>query len=180
MRPKGKLFALFAVFAAIGLVTASGAFTTVQADRTAEVNVAGDAGALVAIEPHTSNNGDAYAENESGQVELSLIGEFDNDQDPAGINQDALTNVNFVINITNQGSQTANVSIERTGTNAGVLGFVNGTADSGTNMTAPAGNSNTIGPGETIEVSITIDTRDSSLGTGAEILNEVTIVAEAT
>jgi len=41
-RPKGKLFALLAVFVAIGLVTASGAFTSVTAERTATVTTAGD------------------------------------------------------------------------------------------------------------------------------------------
>ncbi|ERG92237.1 MAG: hypothetical protein J07HQW1_02272 [Haloquadratum walsbyi J07HQW1] len=47
MIPKGKLLALLLAFTAVGGLAATGAFTTVQADRTADVTAAGDSNALL-------------------------------------------------------------------------------------------------------------------------------------
>jgi hypothetical protein len=120
MRPKGKLFALFAVFAAIGLVTASGAFTTVQAERTVTVDTAGDANALLAMEGNsTSNNGD-YVNNNNGEVVIDFSqSNIDgvSSENPEGVNINATTNVSHMLNITNQGSQTVDVYIDASDVN---------------------------------------------------------------
>jgi hypothetical protein len=110
MRPKGKLFALFAVFAAIGLVTATGAFTTVQADRTAQVNVAGDASALIALQPATGSNGD-YARIDGNQLQLVFNSSAGGTETGDGINEDANTTIDNVFNVTNQGTQTVDISV---------------------------------------------------------------------
>jgi hypothetical protein len=55
-------------FAAVGGLAATGAFTTVQADRTADVQTAGDANAVLALqaEPNTE-----FATNTGGQLKIS-------------------------------------------------------------------------------------------------------------
>lgn len=122
MRPRGKLVALLAVFAAIGLVTASGAFTTVTATRTATADVAGDSAALLAMEPADSQNGnggasdtnsDGYAQLSSGTLAINLAGFNSNSGSPTaqGVNLNATTDIQQVFVITNQGSQQVNVSI---------------------------------------------------------------------
>ncbi|MFC6874315.1 hypothetical protein [Halobellus marinus] len=169
MRPKGKLFALFAVFAAIGLVTASGAFTTVQAERTAEVNTAGDANALLAIQPADSNNGEEYASVNNGEVEIQLT----------NVNTNATTEVDKVINITNQGSQGVDVKILREGGNATAVTFYNGSATTGDNITVDSAGDNPdnleLGSGDSANVSMTIDT--TNVDPNAELLNNITIYA---
>ena len=117
MRPKGKLFALLAVFGAIGLVTASGAFTTVEAQRTADIDVAGDSSALVAIQENTSaGNGDyLQGDGEEAQLEFNSSSAVSGD----GINQNAESNVEDVCTITNQGSQAGAVNISKTGASNG-------------------------------------------------------------
>ena len=181
MRPKGKLFALLAVFAAIGLITATGAFTTVAAERTAEVNVAGDSAALLAIEPG-SENGD-YVDDSGGTVSIDLA----NAQgvSATGVNDDALTEINFVLTITNNGAQNVDLWIEKAGTNADVVTFYNGSVDTGTRLDNTSTAATGLNAGETIEVSMKIDTRGGqSLVTGpndvVELITDVTIHAEAT
>jgi len=105
MRPKGKLFALLAVFAAIGLVTASGAFTTVDADRTATVDVNGDAAALLQMNASNAANG-AYASSGNNQVTI----DFNNGN--SGLNPNAVTTISLVFNITNQGTQPVDVTVD--------------------------------------------------------------------
>ena len=182
MRPKGKLFALFAVFAAIGLVTASGAFTTVTAERTVDVNTAGDATALLAIQPGDGPNGNGgYAQQTGdGTIELSLDGDFNN-QDAAGVNNNATTEVDNVLNITNQGTQEVNIYIERTGNNSETVTFFEGDASSGTNITT-SGNSGavSISAGTTKKISMTIDTTGTQVTESDELLSDITIHANAT
>jgi hypothetical protein len=165
MGRKGKLFGLLAVFAAIGLVTASGAFTTVSAERTASVNVAGDADALLALEPADTPNGDEYAGTSNDQLEIELATE-----NAEGVNPNAVTEIDSVFRITNQGSQEVNVSISDSGDNSDAVTFHNGS----TNLESGGKD---IGTGELIIVSIEVDTRD--IGGTPSLIDEITITAEA-
>lgn len=128
MRPKGKLFALLAVFAAIGIVTATGAFTTVSAERTVNVNVTGDASALLAMEPNATSANGGYASMDGTDVMVDISESNDNQSADAttegnfsgsGVNDNATTTMDYVINITNQGTQPVEVSA----TYGGVDGF---------------------------------------------------------
>ncbi len=179
MRPKGKLFALFAVFAAIGLVTASGAFTTVQADRTADVSTAGDASALLAIQPEPGPNGQEYATTNNDQVvEIQLINDT---AGSSGVNVNATTEVDNIINITNQGSQDVGVYITRSdeGGNEQLVTFYAGSSySSSNNMTGISGNAETLSPGESVTVSMEIDTTGGSISNDQTLLSEITIRAE--
>lgn len=107
MKPKGKLFVLVAVFAAIGLVTATGAFTTVSAARTAEINVAGDSAALVAISAASGPN-NAYFSTSGGQAVIELT----TTEGATGVNQRAETDIRNVFTITNQGTQEVGLWLE--------------------------------------------------------------------
>ena len=71
---KSKIFALVLIFAAIGVAAGTGAFTTAEADRTAEVNVAGDANALLGITEAQNTNGNELVDvgGNNGQVEMNL------------------------------------------------------------------------------------------------------------
>ncbi len=178
MRPKGKLFALLAIFAAIGIVTATGAFTTVTAERTTNVTVAGDSSALLALAPADSPNGNAYAQENNGQLELSLNGDFSGTVDGSGVNLNARTTVDTVFNITNQGSQDVGVYISKIGPNAGLVQFYNGSVGSGLNMTSSS-NAQTVSPGETITVSIEIDTVGAGLSPGDQLVSDIEINADA-
>jgi hypothetical protein len=173
MIPKGKLLALLAIFAALGVVTATGAFTTVSADRTADVDVAGDSSALLQLEEGDKNPG--YVTESGGTIELNLS----SPNSASGANLNATTEIEGVINITNNGGQTVDVSIEKTGNNAQYVNFYQGDdLDSATNITGA--NSVSVSSGDTIEVSMNISTDSSSLADGDELLSDITIVANGT
>lgn len=183
MKPKGKLFALLAIFAAIGLVTATGAFTTVSAARTAEVNVAGDGAALLKIGPVSgsansdttpASGGNPYFQVSNGEATIDL----------SNVNLNAQTSLVDVFLIENQGTQTVTVWIETDGTdgNTGAIAFgvdpatldgtptgtiVVGNGYAGANPVRidgadPSQVGVSLDPGESIVVGLFIDTSDNN------------------
>ena len=95
----------------------SGAFTSVEADRDIEVEVAGDADAFLGVEPADTPNGDAYATETDGTVELNFddgadFSEIDGTDGGSGINDRALTDIQDVITVTNQGTQEVTINVD--------------------------------------------------------------------
>lgn len=113
MRPKGKMIALLAIFAAIGLVVATGAFTSVSAERTVTIETAGDASANLGIAPAGGSNPYVTAPG-SGIVSLDFT----------SVNLRADTDFGAVLNLTdNTGSTDLHIQIATNETqlqNAGV------------------------------------------------------------
>jgi hypothetical protein len=173
-RPKGKLFALLAVFAAIGLVAASGAFTTVEADRTADVNVAGDDSALLSIESNdTAGNGAYLTGGGSDEVEFDLTAGANNNEE---LNLNATTNISSVITVANQGSQEVNLTISLSGDNPNLVSI----NETGTNNDLTSTNV-TLGVGDKVTLDVVIDTtQDTTLTDGDEIIDTITFEANAT
>lgn len=176
MGRKTRLFGLLAIFAAISLVTASGAFTTVEASRTATVNVAGDGSALLAMDPADGPNGNEYARISNGELEINLGGYTSN---ATGVNPNATTDLQSVFVITNQGTQAVDVGIDDSGDNPGAVTFYNSTVQSASNGGLEPGGANaTLSPGESVTVSIKVNT--TGLSGTPSLVDEITISAEAT
>jgi len=176
MRPKGKLFALVAVFAAIAVVTASGAFTTVSAERTVTVDTAGDANALLALEGNSSGTGE-YVTTENDQIVIDLSSP--GNQGAEGVNLNATTSMSYMINVTNNGDQEVDFYVTVTdNSNAVDLVFYNGSTYTTSSNITGSTNGVQIGSGDQISIGLQIVTDDSSSTIG---INEtVTFHAEAT
>jgi len=193
MRSKGKLLALVVIFLAVGVVTGTGAFSTVEAQRTADINVAGDSGALLGLEAGTSG----LIRSTNGEIEITL----DGNSNAGGVNANAITTVDEskFLNITNNGGQnTVVIGVQyTTSTNVDVYFVVDGSAvnDNSTGSLDQVGNVQTslidtttkypiqnntveLAPGETVSVGIVIDVGDVASGTEL-ITGDVTITAEA-
>ncbi|QHS17285.1 hypothetical protein GWK26_09080 [haloarchaeon 3A1-DGR] len=173
-RPKGKLLALVLVFGAITVVTATGAFTTVEAERTAEVETTGDGNALLGLAPYENANGQTpYATETDGQVQMILNGSIDTEEgSAAGINANANTTIQNAINVTNQGTQDVGVTVS--------VEDSSGNSVDGINMVWSGGDSGdtvkTLSPGDTATFGIEINL----LGDASEDdLNDLTIVINA-
>lgn len=108
--PRGKLLALIAFVVAASMVTATGAFTSVTAERNVDVNVAGDKNAYLALEPGDGKNGKEYATMNNGELAVNLDSDNEN-IDGQGVNPNATTTIDHVFKITNKGSQDVNVKI---------------------------------------------------------------------
>jgi hypothetical protein len=167
--PKGKLLALTIVAAAIVLVTATGAFTSVSAERTATVNVADDSQALLAMQPCSGPSG-AYAE-ETGDGQLRIIlNSSASGVSGVGVNSNAITSADCVFNVTNQGTQEVEVEVIAPSSdgvtfydsaNYGTAGNP-GTTVQGTSYDLD-GNTVTLDVGDTLSVGVEINTRDYDL-----------------
>ncbi|CCC40532.1 hypothetical protein [Haloquadratum walsbyi] len=114
MIPKGKLLALVLVFGAVGTLAATGAFTTVEAERTADVDVAGDANALLAIQPTEDPENSSFInqdDTDDSTFEIVLDGNDGNN----GVNANATTTAEGIFNITNNGEEDVDVWINTEG-----------------------------------------------------------------
>jgi len=109
MIPKGKLLALLMAFSAVGGLAATGAFTTVQAERTADVSVDGDANALLAIEPIPAPSNSDFV-TQSGTDDQTFEIALDN-----AVNARASTTAEDLINITNNGEEPVDLWIATQG-----------------------------------------------------------------
>jgi hypothetical protein len=164
-----RLVALAVVCLAASLVVATGAFTSVSATRTVSVDVASDDAALLQLAPHSGPNGD-FAQLVDGELELS----FD-DVPSDGVNPNATTTIEDVFNVTNQGTQPVNVTFTEVGNYTGRVTFESAGGDQLDGGAAGV----TLPVGETVEVTITIDTTGLSLPPGTSLIDSITIRAEA-
>jgi hypothetical protein len=161
------------VLLALGLVTgaiyATGAFTSLTAQRDANVAVTGDASAYLSLKPASGPNGE-YARYEHGQLQV-VLGETTTEDGAtgSGVNVNAVTTVNNVFTITNHGSQT--VGLWLTDGSDAVTFEIDGQS------IEAKGNAITIEPGTTKPVSLVVDTRQ--VKTGTDLLKSVTFHSSA-
>ena len=143
-----------------GLIGGSGAFDTVEAQRSFEVSVASDEDALLGIEALN----DAIAGTEAGGAGGNdiIFFELDTDDSDRGINEDATTEFFEVFAVTNNGSNTIELTVEY-GDADGIAFIVKEEwADNGdivdSDVTLSADTGVTIEPGQTVHIDLTIDT----------------------
>jgi hypothetical protein len=83
----------------------SGAFTSVQADRSVDVTVAGDANAFLEVEPAETDNAAAFTEQAGGRSNTLSIRIDKTAVGGSGVNEQAETFIDDLFSITNQGTQ---------------------------------------------------------------------------
>ena len=157
-----KLLPVLAVLAAALIVVSTGAFTSITAERSAVIYVAGDSSALLTLAPAAGANGQYVDYDADGALYLN----FD-DVAAAGVNVDAVTTFDNVFTITNNGTQTVTVTLSKDGSNTGAIAFGQIESKSGV----------TLKVGETYTVSFEIDTDEMSKEDN--ILTSITLTAEA-
>ncbi len=143
------------VLVALGLVTsaiyATGAFSGVGVSRNADVNVAGDASGYIGLHPASGPNGKYAEQDEKGRLGIELAEMATSESTGSGLNPDAVTTVNDVFTITNQGAQSTGLWL--TDDSDAV------TFEVGGRSVETEANAIEIAPGETKTVSIEVDTR---------------------
>ena len=140
------------------LFVASGAFTSTSAQRQAEISLAGDLSALLSLAPSEGPNGTYFVDSDGdGAYELDIMAIME------GVNTNAITVLEDVFSITNNGTQTVTVAIEAVGDHPEALTF--GDLMDGIEL----------GVGSSTPVSIVIDTY--GLPAGENILRSLIISA---
>ena len=80
----------------------SGAFTSVEADRQVEVNVTDDASAYLGLGAADHPNGDEYVDDDGDTIGVNIT---ETDAGGQGLNPNATTNIENLVEVTNQGTQ---------------------------------------------------------------------------
>jgi hypothetical protein len=169
---RNVLIGLGSIAAGAGTLAGTGAFTSVTATRDAVVNVAGDAGALLSIQAADSPNGDAYVStNSNGEVGLDL-----STDNGSGVNPNAVTQIDEVLRVMNQGTQPVGFYVEDTdgnGSNSDVVTFeANGDSVEG------SGNAVVLEVGESLVLDIEVNTEGEPDLSDTQILSSVTFYAD--
>ncbi len=154
-----KLLPLFGILVAAILVMSTGAFTSVTADRSATINVVGDASAILGINPAEGPNGKYAGFDESGKFFID-IGNV-----AKGVNADAEILIEDLFTITNNGTQDVLVTL---------LPFNGESAVSNVSLSTT---SFTLAPGQMQSVSMKMDTE--GLSEGDSVLTSININATA-
>lgn len=157
---KNTLVLLAVLVVSGGIVLGTGAFSTVQAERTVTVETAGDSSALLGLEANTTYNGLNSTGGTSGALTLGIN----------NVNEDAITTFDSAVNVTNRGSQTVYFSVSGTGNG---LTFTNSTT--GADLSDNA-NEIELSPSESVWISLEVDTLNASPASS----NTVTFWANST
>ena len=154
--------------AAIG----TGAFDSVEADRTAEVNVAADNDAYLRL----SGDGDFVSEDgDSGELSFDFGGDS-TDKGGEGFNERAETVVSDVITVENQGTQdVTDVGFGSAGTYSTTLNLEDGDSSAEVTLEIDDGELD-LSPGDATTIDVTVDTRENPSNPDSSV--DVTIVAE--
>lgn len=106
---RSVLIGLGGVVAGGGALVGTGAFDTVEAQRTVTVETAGDSDALLGLAPadrdpdEDGTQNEYVTENDDGLIEINLDG--NDDQDATGLNRRARTRFDELVDVTNNGTQ---------------------------------------------------------------------------
>ncbi|WP_218124045.1 DUF1102 domain-containing protein [Haloplanus vescus] len=160
--------------------TGTGAFTSVTATRNVDVEVAGDASAYLRLEGTGGDNSHYVTSDGNGStLSIDLDSSNSTDKGGTGVNPDAVTQLDDVFTIENQGTQEVNVGLSKTGGTAPSLVkfYPEGESYDGSPLSST---DVTLGTGASTKVSIEIDTEGDSVGDGDKLLDSVTFNADAT
>ena len=169
----------------LGALTAGGsaafgteAFTSVEAQRNVDVTVAGDQNAFVAIEPLSGDNARKYVDDSGTAVKLELDGNSGGTGN--GVSQNAITQIEDLFRVVNQGSQPSSVYFEDS-SDAVTFRVTRSTDTSTTGSKGQsldgANNSVELAVGEQVVVGMTVDTMNSDVS--GNFLDSVTLYADA-
>jgi hypothetical protein len=143
-----------------------------------DVEVAGDANAYLGLEPVSGSPNAAYVQTNNDEVSIDFSSSNPNTSNDLGdgFNSDAVTEVNDLLRVTNQGTQEIVFTVDLSSLTTGNADVTLSTDELGGESDLVA-NSITISPGE----SITIDLEADTTGQGpASISGTITFVANAT
>lgn len=101
MNRRNVLVGLGTIVAGGGAALGTGAFTSVEADRTVSVQTAGDASAFLSLSPARAAG--EYVDDSGDAIEIVLDGS--SSADGSGLNENAVSRFEDLVTVTNQGTQ---------------------------------------------------------------------------
>lgn len=108
MKRRDAIIGIGGLVVGSGALVGTGAFTSVQADRTVSIETAGDSAAALQIIPAQNDennptpNADEYVNDSGGTIEIDLTG---TNNGATGVSKNAVTNIDRLLQVTNNGTQ---------------------------------------------------------------------------
>jgi len=105
---RNALIGLGTVAAGAGVIGGTGAFTSVEANRSVSINTTGDGGAALGLVPAGSNdnsttpNAGDYVDNSGDTIEIDLTS---TDEGATGLNRNAITVLENLVTVVNNGTR---------------------------------------------------------------------------
>ena len=156
----------------------TGAFSNVTATRDIDVEVADDASAYLRLQGTGGANSEYVTDDGTGgTLSIDLSSSNATDAGGEGVNPDAVTQIDDLFEIENQGTQEVEISLDKSGDNADLVEFYPDDEAYAGDSFADA--TIALGPGEDAVVSLEIDTEGENVGDGDELLDTVTFNADA-
>jgi hypothetical protein len=155
------------------VVTGTGAFTSVEAERDVTIETADDSNALLAIDD-TGNANAEYVTESGGELGIDITGSNATSNGGQGVNTDAVTVIGDLFEVQNQGTQTSDVEITP-------LAFVDSSVGTLIVLIVPQTNfpSVELSPGETETYDMVVGVLSGGSGTDLEIDDTMTVSGEA-
>ena len=188
MKRRTAILGLGSLVVSGGVAAGTGAFTSVEANRDITVDVADDADALLGLDPDRLGNS-AYATESDGVVGIDVSQDGDRDFDGEGVSPFALTTIEEVIEVTNQGTQDVVVSVESEDPSLeeleGEFELFATDPEDGTDDRAnlrkgtDTEDLQVIGPGDPIALGFEVDARDTDLDNLEGDLADLTVTITA-
>ena len=164
----------------------TGAFSSVEAERSVSINAAGDANAYLSLSKVTgSPNSQKYVTKSNGEVGFDFSGSNGSSNLGDGFNTGAVTQVNDLLQVANQGTQDVEFWVEVPYSN-NVDDYVTLTADGDASSTGLIGDASgsgadkvTLSPGDSITLDLEVDA-DPGMSNYGPFGQTVTFHADAT
>lgn len=176
MKRRKVIFGLGTTAVSGAAVLGSGAFSSVEANRSVTVEVADDTEAFLALIPTSE-----YAIERNGLFTLDLSSSNPTDAGGTGVNANAETIIKDAFKIENRGTQTVEITFEG-GTLSGIEIKSSDVSDDLTVSITPFENGSAsdliVGPGESVSYDVTVFAGEGATSESS-IDETITIVAEA-
>jgi len=173
---RSVLFGLGTLSASVGGIFGSGAFSSVEATRTVEINTADDASAILTFEPN-SPAGDNIIETEtvSGSALIKIK--------QSNLNEQATTQFDGALKVTNSGGQNIGLSVDPSqsdDTNK-LIGSVLDIQDTNGNTivdgTDAGDNAVDVNAATSVDLTIEVDLRNGNSGSDIATINDIVFAA---
>lgn len=186
-----RAFVISAGTLSIGSATliGSGAFSSVDANRDFDVDIAGDSEAYLRLDPDAPNyDNSGYAVDVDGSIGINITDEGDR-FDGEGVSPFANTLIEEIFPIENQGTQEVQVSIRTSELKEDSSLQLFATPDPSsdkefdrTNLLKSSGNLPVLAPGEAVAVGVEIDATGSSddLESLKKLMSDLNVLIQAT
>ena len=174
---RSVLFGLGTISVGVGGVFGSGAFSSVEATRTVEINTTNDAGAILTFAANSPGGDNIIATEDVNGSTLIKIKQ-------SKLNEQATTRFEDALMVTNDGGQKVGLSVDpsQSDDTNNLIGSVLDIQDTDGNTIVdgsnPGDNAVDVNPTNSVDLTVEVDLRDGNSGSAIDTINDIVFAAQ--